>query len=58
MPLVLVGRAFIKHSKGRVAACVRGVAPCSCRMPVCYALSNSLGFGGHNACLLFKKWEG
>lgn len=28
------------------------------RMPVRYALSNSLGFGGHNACLLFKKWEG
>ena len=23
-----------------------------------YALSNSLGFGGHNASLLFKKWEG
>ncbi|BDF66203.1 3-oxoacyl-[acyl-carrier-protein] synthase 2 [Oscillospiraceae bacterium] len=23
-----------------------------------YALSNSLGFGGHNACLLFKRWEG
>lgn len=23
-----------------------------------YALSNSLGFGGHNAALLFKKWEG
>ncbi|CAM2868516.1 beta-ketoacyl-ACP synthase II [Hathewaya histolytica] len=23
-----------------------------------YALSNSLGFGGHNATLLFKKWEG
>lgn len=22
------------------------------------ALSNSLGFGGHNACILFKKWEG
>ncbi|MGL4731080.1 MAG: beta-ketoacyl-ACP synthase II [Clostridium sp.] len=22
-----------------------------------YALSNSLGFGGHNATLLFKKWE-
>lgn len=21
-----------------------------------YALSNSLGFGGHNACLLFKRW--
>lgn len=27
-------------------------------IPVRYALSNSLGFGGHNACLLFKKWEG
>ena len=23
-----------------------------------YAMSNSLGFGGHNASLLFKKWEG
>lgn len=23
-----------------------------------YALSNSLGFGGHNAVLLFKKWRG
>ena len=23
-----------------------------------YALSNSLGFGGHNACLVFRKWEG
>ena len=22
-----------------------------------YALSNSLGFGGHNASLLFKKYE-
>ena len=22
-----------------------------------YALSNSLGFGGHNACVLLKKWE-
>ncbi len=22
-----------------------------------YVLSNSLGFGGHNATLLFKKWE-
>ena len=21
-----------------------------------YALSNSLGFGGHNAVLCFKKW--
>ena len=23
-----------------------------------YALSNSLGFGGHNSSILFKKWEG
>ncbi len=22
------------------------------------ALSNSLGFGGHNTCLVFRKWEG
>ena len=28
------------------------------RMPMTYALSNSLGFGGHNACLLMKRWEG
>ena len=27
-------------------------------MKMAYALSNSLGFGGHNACLAFKKWEG
>lgn len=23
-----------------------------------YALSNSMGFGGHNACLAFRRWEG
>ena len=23
-----------------------------------YALSDSLGFGGHNACVVFKRWEG
>jgi 3-oxoacyl-[acyl-carrier-protein] synthase II len=28
------------------------------RMRVNYALSNSLGFGGHNASILLKKWEG
>ncbi|WP_027308796.1 beta-ketoacyl-ACP synthase II [Caloramator sp. ALD01] len=27
-------------------------------MRVNYALSNSLGFGGHNASILLKKWEG
>lgn len=26
--------------------------------PLTYALSNSLGFGGHNAVLCFKRWEG
>ena len=23
-----------------------------------YALSNSLGFGGHNGSVLLKRWEG
>ena len=23
-----------------------------------YAISDSLGFGGHNACVVFKRWEG
>ena len=23
-----------------------------------YALSDSLGFGGHNAAVIFKRWEG
>lgn len=27
------------------------------QMDVKYALSNSMGFGGHNACLAFKKYE-
>lgn len=27
------------------------------RKPIRYALSNSLGFGGHNGALVFKKWE-
>jgi len=26
--------------------------------PIRYALKNSLGFGGHNAAILFKRWEG
>lgn len=28
------------------------------RVDVTYAMSNSLGFGGHNASILLKKWEG
>jgi len=27
-------------------------------MPIETALSNSFGFGGHNACLLVRKFEG
>ncbi len=26
--------------------------------PITVAMSNSMGFGGHNACLIFKKYEG
>lgn len=26
--------------------------------PIRYAMSNSLGFGGHNASLVFRRWEG
>ena len=26
--------------------------------PVRAALSNSFGFGGHNATVIFKRWEG
>lgn len=39
-------------------ACDLDYVPGSARaLDVRYALSNSLGFGGHNASLLFKKWE-
>ncbi|MEN2997839.1 MAG: beta-ketoacyl-ACP synthase II [Brevinematia bacterium] len=27
-------------------------------MDIEYALSNSFGFGGHNACVVFRKWRG
>ena len=27
-------------------------------LQVDYAMSDSLGFGGHNACVVFKRWEG
>ena len=26
--------------------------------PISYAISNTFGFGGHNAVLAFKRWEG
>ncbi len=28
------------------------------QMEMRYALSNSLGFGGHNACIALRRWEG
>ena len=27
-------------------------------MPIRYALSNNIGLGGHNAAIIFKRWEG
>jgi 3-oxoacyl-[acyl-carrier-protein] synthase II len=39
--------------------CDLDYVPCKSRpMPITYALSNSFGFGGTNAALLFKKYEG
>jgi 3-oxoacyl-[acyl-carrier-protein] synthase II len=39
--------------------CDLDYVPCTSRsMPIRYALSNSFGFGGTNASLLFKKYEG
>ena len=34
------------------------VPNCGIKHEVNYAMSNSLGFGGHNGVLLFKKWRG
>ncbi len=28
------------------------------KMPVRYALSNNIGLGGHNAAVIFKRWDG
>lgn len=39
--------------------CDLDYVPCTGReMEMEYALSNSLGFGGHNACLVLGRWEG
>jgi 3-oxoacyl-[acyl-carrier-protein] synthase II len=39
--------------------CDLDYVPGKCRaVPIRYALSNSFGFGGTNAALLFKKFEG
>ncbi len=38
--------------------CTLNYIPEGAEKDVKYALSNSLGFGGHNAVICFKKWEG
>lgn len=47
------------HYKKPDAACDLDIVPNEGRaMPsLRYAMSNSLGFGGHNASLVFKRWE-
>ncbi|MFV0519249.1 MAG: beta-ketoacyl-ACP synthase II [Lachnospirales bacterium] len=37
--------------------CDLDYTPVTVKKNIQYALSNSLGFGGHNAVLCFKKWE-
>ena len=35
-----------------------GCAPRPPPMPIRYALSNNIGLGGHNAAIIFKRWDG
>ena len=40
------------------AACDLDVVPnTGRRADIAFAMSNSLGFGGHNVSLVFRKWE-
>ena len=34
------------------------VSPEATPMPIRYALSNNIGLGGHNAAIIFKRWNG
>jgi 3-oxoacyl-(acyl-carrier-protein) synthase len=34
------------------------VSPEATPMPIRHALSNSIGLGGHNAAVIFKRWDG
>lgn len=46
------------HYKKADPDCDLDIVPNKCRKQnYTYAMSNSLGFGGHNASLIFKKWE-
>ena len=51
--------ANIKSQKKRVLtnekAHLRNVAV---KSDITYALSNAFGFGGHNACIALRRWEG
>ena len=39
--------------------CDLDIVPCTGRAAeIRAAMSNSLGFGGHNASIILKKWEG
>lgn len=47
------------HHRVSDPACDLDIIPNEGRaVSVTYAMSNSLGFGGHNASVLLKKWEG
>ena len=46
------------HYENADPECDLDIVPNHCRkQDYTYAMSNSLGFGGHNASLIFKKWE-
>ena len=34
------------------------MSPEATPMPIRYALSNNIGLGGHNAAIIFKRWNG
>ncbi len=47
------------HYKEADEECDLDIVANTCRKDnLTYGMSNSLGFGGHNASLVFKKWEG
>lgn len=48
----------INHNEPDEACDLDYVPNTSRKADILYALSNSLGFGGHNAAVAFKKWQG
>ncbi len=49
--------ATINHQEADVECDLDIVPNVGRKHPIQYALSNSLGFGGHNASLCFRKWD-